>query len=375
MHPDQPDLTCEEAEGLFSAFWEDDLSESDKERLQAHLEKCPQCTEGFSRFKESLEALKAYAAPQAPPDFLDGIIPPRMTRPSPWPLRLAWATTAAAMIVAVLVWLNRPEPRTLHIPVDRYVLQEKIVEKEVPVPIPVEVEVPVHMPVSVALAQGGLELLRNGEVQTLAPGERVLFQEGDTIRALAEKVDPPAPCPTIHLAFDFNPLANAFVDASEKMAQTVAQVAEAVQKIKSTPKPAIQSPVPDFERPAPKPPVALVWEPDGSILLETSGPDHEVVPQLIAMLDHEDAQVSAVAWGRLKSIQERLSRDHGINAPRTISAPAPEKDESGWDALSSLFGSEDEEPLEQEISASEPWYRWWRVNENIVSYLALSGMR
>jgi hypothetical protein len=112
-------------------------------------------------------------------------------------------------------------------------------------------------------------------------------------------------------------------------------------------------------RPRPQPArVMLVPKANEVLVLETSGSASDVIPELIGLLEDEDARVAALARARLEEIQQRLTRAHGIRAPVRPAEPGDGDDGNG--ALARLFGAS--KPRAEEPSAGEQWRSWWDEN-------------
>jgi hypothetical protein len=370
MVPEKPDLTCEEAESRFSSRMEKDLTDSEHTALENHFQGCPKCRTGYEQFCRALEALHAFKA-QPLPDALAAATVEAARRQDrgphrTWPLRLAWNVATAAAAVAIYAVMCQPEPVTIRVPLERRV----VVEREVTVPMPVEV--PVFEPVTVTIENGAIERVHAGSVVPAASGECVVFHAGDRIRILPGDAPQAAVPAVLIIDIDSRLLAGAVRQTGDSIFQAAARMLEAASIMAASGRDQPGRPAP-VECPAPAPLLALVWEPGGTLVLETSGPDHEVVPQLIAMLNDDSSQVRAVARGGLKSIQERLYRDHGISAPRARS-PAPEKN-SGWTVLTDMFQPEEEPAPPPAVPVSEIWGKWWHANREFVACLALGHAR
>lgn len=371
MRPEEPDLTCERAESRFSAALEGDLSEAEGVAFRAHLESCPKCEAGFERFEKAVGALRTYEVRPLPRTFLEAMreATREEVRPLPrkWPLLLAWATAAAAVVAAVFALLTRPRQVVIRVPVERRV----VVKEKVPVPMPVRVPVPT--PVKVPLHGGSLEVVREDTILVVATGDFLELHEGDVVRVPRAVAPPPVRIP-VNLA----PLAEALcrtANAMNRMARSMADATVSSQA-KARPRPLDRTllkpeavKLANHGRPAREPPVMLVQEPGGILVLETSGPVHEVIPELLSLLDSRSTLVSAVAQGRLESIQDRLFREHGITGHRE--SPPGDEASGGLKPLREIFGGAEDRPREER--PSERWRRWWATNREPILCLARHG--
>ncbi|MHC4943668.1 MAG: anti-sigma factor family protein [Planctomycetota bacterium] len=371
--PKEPDLTCEQAEEQFSALLEGELSDAAKAAMTAHLDACPGCKEGFERFCEALEALHAYEPQAVPQSFIESVSGSSLSgytlqpKSRKWSAVLGWAAAAAAAIFAVYAHFTKPEYVEIQVPVDRLVTVEK------PVPVPTPVEVPVPMRISVPVHEGVLEVVRAGRVITVPAGESLVFMEGDEIRIPGLTHDLDKDQPPVRLVVDLTPIAAALEEAAAGVNQTALSMSQAALAMveRWEPEP-LQSPgaaaaVLSTQDPGDLEerdmPVTLVWESNGSLVLETYGPYHEVIPQLIGLLEHEDPQINVVAEGRLESIQERLNREYGIPALQdpVLKAEA----ENDLERIASWFtGKEEDRP--EAFTTADRWGNWWSINQKTI---------
>ncbi len=369
MRPEEPDLTCDRVESWFSAALGGDLSEAEGATFRAHLESCPKCEVGFERFGKAVEALRTYEVRPLPRTFFEAVreATREEVRPVPrkWPLVLSWATTAAAVVAAIIALLTRPEPVMIQVPVERRV----VVKEKISVPTPVRVPVPT--PVKVPLRGGPLEVMRDDTILVVATGEILELREGDVVRVPRPVAPPPVRIP-VNLASLAEALCRT-ANALNRVARSMADVAVASE---ARPRPIDRTllkpeavKLVKHGRPAREPPVMLVQEPGGILVLETSGPVHEVIPELLSLLDSRSSLVSAVAQGRLESIQDRLYREHGIADLRKL--PPAEAANGGLKPLKEIFGGKEERPREER--PSERWQRWWAANREPILCLARHG--
>ncbi len=403
MHPEKPDTTCETSEARFSAYLEGDLTENEAAALEAHLESCPKCDDGFQRFKEAVGALGSYTASPVPDSFLDAasnvaptpVRPKNQPVPRRWPLAIAWCAATAATAAALFIHMAKPEPMRVEVKVP--VEHRVVVEKEIEVPIPTPVKVPVPVYVSVPVQEGVLEVIRNNETIKLSAGDSLVFMQGDAIRvhpAPSKVIDVEKARQPVRVVVDLDPLAQAAENTAKVLGQAFQRMSDAAvataEMRKARP---VAAPVSgDEARPAyqphegrgaslePIPAVALAWEDRGIVSLETPGPDHEVIPELLSLLDHENPQVRAAAQGGLENIRDRLFRDHGIRGPADKPASEANTDTErsypdGIARITRLFTKDEEtERTEDDRSAQqspvENWHTWWNANQHPILCLA-----
>jgi anti-sigma factor RsiW len=65
----------DEIEDLFSAFYDGDLGDEDKKRVEAHLESCERCESEYADFVKAIEQISGLSKRKvaAPPDFEKGV--------------------------------------------------------------------------------------------------------------------------------------------------------------------------------------------------------------------------------------------------------------------------------------------------------------
>jgi len=331
-------------EARFSAFLEGELPEKETASFDAHLKACPTCEAGFGRFQKALKALWSYSARPVSESFLDSVNRAALAREAigqtaaaekenkrrGFFLILGWGAAAAAAAAALLIYLWQPGPMLVKVPVP---VQESYLE--------------VVGADTIIKQEGFFEVIRENTTIKVAAGESFVFKKGDVIR--------------IGPAKGFYPLAKATPKRETTRPEPIPHPSQ-----RDMLKPAFLRHE-RFGRQIPAPAVALVWEPNGALSLETAGPDHEVIPELLGLLDSDDPQIRAAAQGRLESIQNRLHREHGIHAPRE---PVPVKESpGGLEAIKKIFQGEKIEEPAQESPPSELWQKWWTANqESILCY-------
>ncbi|MFH1998825.1 MAG: zf-HC2 domain-containing protein [Planctomycetota bacterium] len=389
MHPDnKPKMSCEQAEALFSDLMEAALTEQEEAELRDHLEHCALCAQGYDDFKEAMTALSSYRPAPVPNAFIESVDRAAATtagsRAGMWPLLVSWTLTAASVLIAVWVYLATPKQIEIMTPVDREVIVEKVREVEVPVPYEVEVirEVPVPMAatVSIPICQGGLQVVRNGNAFKVSAGESLEFLAGDEIRVVRTEPDASAAPPYAGMIIDFKPVASAIREAGSAALAVSKRVDQyrrdqhllaAMASFRPDAPPSVGSPS-QFQEPAGTPvPVELTWTSNNALALETTGPDHEVIPELIRMLEDPDPKVSAVALGMLETIQQRLQNEHGIAPPKE--ARQVTKKTNLLEDIRGLF-NETKKGEPPAYSITEFWQRWWAMNRSSIMCLACLDM-
>ncbi len=109
-------MICDRARGLFGACWDDELTQAEKEWLEAHFSSCARCRAEYDDYSRALELAGSLPRVEARADFVDRVLA-RAHRASATPDRLgevrtqwlpvAAAAAASALLVAALFVLPR----------------------------------------------------------------------------------------------------------------------------------------------------------------------------------------------------------------------------------------------------------------------------
>ena len=65
------ELVCRQVVELVNDYLEDNLSRSDRRRFEAHLRKCPNCTNYLEQLRITIRATGSLQAEDLPPEVLD----------------------------------------------------------------------------------------------------------------------------------------------------------------------------------------------------------------------------------------------------------------------------------------------------------------
>jgi anti-sigma factor RsiW len=100
-------MTCDRARGFFGACWDDELTQAEREWLEAHFASCASCRVEYDEFSRVLELAGALPRVDAPADLPEQVLA-RVHRVSPAPdlvgqAGVRWMPIAAAAAAAVLV--------------------------------------------------------------------------------------------------------------------------------------------------------------------------------------------------------------------------------------------------------------------------------
>jgi hypothetical protein len=90
-------MNCQRAEGLFSAFREEELPLTEKNALAQHFESCAGCKRDYEEFVHTLDLMHSLPRLEAPTDFTDKVLARvRSGAPvhaDPWWQRVIWQVT------------------------------------------------------------------------------------------------------------------------------------------------------------------------------------------------------------------------------------------------------------------------------------------
>jgi hypothetical protein len=100
-------MICNRARHLFGACWDDELTQAERDGLEAHLGSCPKCRTEYDGFARALELTASLPRIEASADFMDRVlVRSRRATTAPDIVRAAgsrWVPVAAAAAAAVLV--------------------------------------------------------------------------------------------------------------------------------------------------------------------------------------------------------------------------------------------------------------------------------
>ena len=109
-------MNCGHARGLFSAYWDDEITQAEREWLESHFASCEGCRSAYESFSRPIEALASLPRVEAEPGFSDRVLarvrhvgsaPDRLPRPVT-PVWVPVTAAAALMLLAgtyVAPWL------------------------------------------------------------------------------------------------------------------------------------------------------------------------------------------------------------------------------------------------------------------------------
>ena len=99
----------EQATELFSAYWEEDLSEAQMKALEEHLRSCVVCKKEYQEFEKSVGATSGLHRLPPPPDFVESVKQQvrkrsrgRFFGPKKWSERMPYEIFSVVMLGIVL---------------------------------------------------------------------------------------------------------------------------------------------------------------------------------------------------------------------------------------------------------------------------------
>jgi hypothetical protein len=133
-------MKCAQARRLFGPYWDDEITQAEREWLEAHLNACSPCRAGYDDFARSLELVTTLPREEAAPDIVEKTLArARRLMPAPdllpagrpsWVPVAAGAAAVAAMALLALPWsgvMRGPAPeRTATIETEQVAMPERV---------------------------------------------------------------------------------------------------------------------------------------------------------------------------------------------------------------------------------------------------------
>lgn len=140
-------MNCSQSRSLFGAYWDDELTQAEREWLEAHFASCDPCRAEYERFARTIELVGGLPRVEAAPDLPERVLA-RVRRTTPVPDRLpvgapAWipvTATVALAAIAVTVVLQFAAPliaRRMSPPPAAVALREPVRVRTASTPVPV----------------------------------------------------------------------------------------------------------------------------------------------------------------------------------------------------------------------------------------------
>jgi len=105
-------MKCAQVRELFGAYWDDEITQAERESLESHFSTCAACREEYEQYSRTLELLGSLPREEASPDLLERVLA-RTRRATPatdrLPVRgIVWKplTAAAAVVVLAMATLS-----------------------------------------------------------------------------------------------------------------------------------------------------------------------------------------------------------------------------------------------------------------------------
>jgi anti-sigma factor RsiW len=115
-------MICAQSRRLFGAFWDDEITQAERESLEAHFASCPGCREEYDLYSRAVELATTLPRIEPAPDLVERALA-RARRVSPAPDRVGapgfpWVpVTATAALVAVAFTVVSPWLGTGNVPI------------------------------------------------------------------------------------------------------------------------------------------------------------------------------------------------------------------------------------------------------------------
>ena len=113
-------IRCDQARRLFGAYWDDEVTQGEREWLESHLAGCPGCRQQYEQFARTLETVGSLPRTDVTADLAERALaaarrattaPDRIAVVRARPMWIQVTATAALLLVglsALLPWLGTP---------------------------------------------------------------------------------------------------------------------------------------------------------------------------------------------------------------------------------------------------------------------------
>jgi predicted anti-sigma-YlaC factor YlaD len=100
-------MNCGQARNLFSAYWDDEITQGEREWLESHFSSCPSCRREYDALARTLEALSDLPRVEVSNGFADRVLAAAKRRSPavdrmPVPVRRWVPITATAVLLAIV---------------------------------------------------------------------------------------------------------------------------------------------------------------------------------------------------------------------------------------------------------------------------------
>ena len=109
-------MNCGRVRGLFGAYWDDEITQAEREWMDAHFSSCTACREQYDAFARTLELVGSLPREEATSGFVDRVVsrarraaeaPDRLPNPNPrWVPLAASVALGVLLLAAVIPWLR-----------------------------------------------------------------------------------------------------------------------------------------------------------------------------------------------------------------------------------------------------------------------------
>ncbi|HTM57977.1 MAG TPA: zf-HC2 domain-containing protein, partial [Candidatus Udaeobacter sp.] len=114
-------MKCAQVRELFGAYWDDEITQAEREWIESHFAACAECRSEYEAFSRTLELVSSLPREEAAPDLVERVMA-RTRRATPSPDRLpaghiGWIPVTAAAALLILAgatlspWLIAPIAR------------------------------------------------------------------------------------------------------------------------------------------------------------------------------------------------------------------------------------------------------------------------
>jgi anti-sigma factor RsiW len=100
-------MNCGQARNLFSSYWDDEITQGEREWLESHFSSCPACRREYDQLARTLEAVSDLPRVEVSSGFAEGVLAAAKRRSPavdrmPIPVRRWVPVTAAGVLLAIV---------------------------------------------------------------------------------------------------------------------------------------------------------------------------------------------------------------------------------------------------------------------------------
>jgi anti-sigma factor RsiW len=67
-------MRCDRIRGLFGAYWDDEITQAEREWVESHFAACTPCRDEYESFSRSIELVSSLPREEASPDLVERVM-------------------------------------------------------------------------------------------------------------------------------------------------------------------------------------------------------------------------------------------------------------------------------------------------------------